>query len=123
MPYRVKLVGEDGRGVAVRKWLVDRSAGHLVFLAELTQKAMLKHHWPCEYAAPKHGRPQARLVHFFHPEKLHSPAWHYALQVLAHSVADAQGATIKLDGRALSLVGEYHWKADGRLGKGGKPPF
>lgn len=115
---------DSGRAVTKRKWSVDRSAGHCCFMAELVQKRMVKHHWPCEYLPERFRGPECDQVRFFHPVGLETPEWLEALASITRAVADVQGAKVRLtEDTLLDLVCLHHFTKDGRLRPGDRPPF
>lgn len=46
---RMSHVQPDGRAIVRKKWLVDKTQGPVVVLAERIIKAMIRRRWPCEW--------------------------------------------------------------------------
>lgn len=98
------------RGRAKRKWAVDKLSGPQRFVAELIQKKLIQHCWPCQVEDVRHysvfKADRFREIHSDFDE---------ALDVAARIVCGQLGVNYDLYNRAFKLEGEYYLTDRGRI--------
>lgn len=123
--------------VTKRKWSADKSAGPLVFLAELLQKRLIQHAWPCSYAVrwsvpymgPEENQQTEQIAEaiFFKPlgkrPALSVDFWD-AFDSVLRIVAHEQRCAAYRDQNRLYLDGPHYLNKYGKIRRGNPPaPF
>lgn len=100
------------RGRAKRKWAVDKLSGPQRFAAELIQKKLIQHCWPCQLIdVHKYTRFIADRG-----RELHSD-FDEALEAAARVVSTQHKFSFTLYNRAFKLDGDYYINPKGVLKK------
>lgn len=121
------------RGLQKNKWATDKSGGPLLLYAELVQKKLIRHHWPCQYHVAVQGHDPVdgeyhRYAHgiMFLPLKGRNFSFDFqeALACAARVVA-ADGRFLGYaSGQSIFLDGPHHINKQGKIRQGDLPaPF
>jgi len=122
------------RETVKRKWSADKSTGPLVLLAELLQKRLIQHAYPCAYTiswtkvklGPEDGALPDRRAYAveFHPQKnrvFTDVFWSAFDTVLRIVTYECNVRAWREDG-FLYLDGDYHVNKYGKIKRGAMPP-
>lgn len=113
------------RGRVKRKWAVGKTYGPVILIAELLQKKLIQHSWPCEYGAQNTGSYEEGFVTFSATKSKQSlgPDFISALDVAIRIVAAENKCEIERSGLQIRLIGQYHVNKYGKVRPGNPPLF
>lgn len=100
------------RGRDRKKYAVDRLRGPLILAAELLQKRLIQHCWPCAYEDEQSMR--GHIVTFVAARgRQIGPDFDEALAIAVRVLSSETGARIALNHREVWLEGPHYIGSDG----------
>lgn len=128
------MIRAPDQGIVKRKWSVEKSAGPLVMLAELLQKRLIQHGWPCEYKRattvffpPEENAPTEVTVNSvvfrrYPGRQDFTEAFWDAFDAMLRVICQEKNISAYRDGCILLLDGPHYVNKYGVLKRGNMPP-